>query len=152
MIGTCWSSSFMISLINSAFRPVNLCGPAARAFLDVIRVRVGTTTAETPTARVRKERRDGTGGAPAAPIGPLVALIGSSVFDLNPRILILPLRNHAVQGRHIRENDIATAATISVWRLLSSPPSHRDGHVGLIRSGKRLQAESLYRTGNHLVS
>ena len=61
MIGTCWSSSLMTSLINSAARPVSLLRPAARAFLEVIRVKVGTTTAETPAARVRKERRDGAG-------------------------------------------------------------------------------------------
>src|SRR5262245_37273994 len=35
--------------------------PAARALRDVMRVRVGTTAAETPAARVRKERRDGAG-------------------------------------------------------------------------------------------
>jgi hypothetical protein len=61
MIGTCCCSSFKISLINSAFRPVSFCAPAARAFLEVNRVRVGTATAETPAARARKERRDGTG-------------------------------------------------------------------------------------------
>src|SRR5437588_8921898 len=103
MIGTCWSSSFMISLIKSAARPVSLFDPAARAFREVIRVRVGTTTAETPAARVRKDRRDGASGSPWALVGPLTARVSVSVkaftlgWNVDRRIRSLLLSKEAVQ-------------------------------------------------------
>jgi len=53
----------MTSSISSAASPVSFFEPFAWAFLEVIRVRVGTATAEMPAARVRKERREGAGWA-----------------------------------------------------------------------------------------
>jgi hypothetical protein len=80
----------MTSVINSAARPVSFRVPAARDFRDVIRVKVGTTTAETPAARVRKERRDAVDGTPWASVGSLV-VIGWDDSRFDARILALPL-------------------------------------------------------------
>ena len=65
----------MTSLISSAASPVSLCLDAAWAFREVIKVRVGTASAETPAARVRKERRVGAGWASSDGLVKLVLLL-----------------------------------------------------------------------------
>src|SRR3954451_9685774 len=90
MIGTCVSSSLITSPINSAASPVSFFDPCcAWAFLEVIRVRVGTATAEMPAARVRKERREGAGWASSARLVKLVSLL----------IVSQPLGERADPGR-----------------------------------------------------
>jgi hypothetical protein len=81
----------MTSWINSAPRPVSFCAPAARAFLEVNRVKAGTATAETPAVRARKERRDGMGTSPSAAAGTPVLSTSLSAFRRNGSILILLL-------------------------------------------------------------
>ena len=64
MIGTCWSSSLWTSLINSAFSPVRIFPLAALSLPGSDQGQGRHGQAETPAARVKKERRDeGTSGA-----------------------------------------------------------------------------------------
>src|SRR5262245_18546538 len=101
MIGTCWSSSLLTSLISSADRPVSLWCPAPSDFRDVITANVGTARAEAAAARVRKERLDG-----AASLFPASTTIGATaesatlrpVFELRILSLLLADRGSSIAG------------------------------------------------------
>src|SRR5690348_7556322 len=101
MIGTCWSSSLLTSLISSAARPVSLLCPAPSDFLDVITAMAGTARAEAVAARVMKERLDGAARASPAltAIGPdAEATTFCSVFERRIPSLLLAGRGSSKAG------------------------------------------------------